>query len=113
MPIQYSNCMLKQRVVTQLEPKTFRSKIVENFEYLFQLLLVSIDLLYTLLDSVESTFDLVVETSNFSFENITVGLFAVVTDLLVAVGAGVDVGFFGADVATGHDGVRVGIRQLP
>jgi hypothetical protein len=83
-----------------------------NFEYLFQLLLVSVDLLHTLFDSVVSTFYLVVETGNFSFENITVGLFTVVANLLVAVGAGVDVGFLGADVATGHDGVRVGIRQL-
>ena len=100
-------CML-----TLILSKSFSIKNCGKFEYLFQLLLVSIDLLYTLLNSVESTFDLVVETGNFSFENITVSLFAVVTDLLVAVGAGVDVGFLGADVATRHDGVRVGIRQL-
>jgi hypothetical protein len=74
--------------------------------------LVSVDLLYALFDPVVAPLDLIVESGDFSFEDITVSLLAVVAHLLVAVGARVDVGLLRADVATGHDGVRVRVRQF-
>ena len=51
--------------------------------------------------------DLIVYPGDFSLEYVTVSFFAVVTDLLVAMCAGVDVGLLRADVAAGHDRVRV------
>ena len=60
----------------------------------------------------QSTLDLVVDTGNLALEDVTVGLLTVAANLLVAVGARVDVGFLGTDVAPRHDGVGIGIRQL-
>ena len=56
--------------------------------------------------------DLAVESGDFQLENVAMRLFTLLTDLLVAVGAGVDVRLLRAHVAAGHDGVGVRVGQL-
>ena len=74
--------------------------------------MIPVDLLYTLFDAVVAPLHLVIQPGNFPLQDITVGLFAVVANFFVTVGARVDVGLLRTDVAPGHDGVGVRVWQL-
>jgi hypothetical protein len=69
-------------------------------------------LLGAIFKTVPASLDLVVNTGNFAFEDITMSLSAAITTLFVTMSAGVDVGLLVAHVASGHDGVGIGIRKF-
>jgi hypothetical protein len=74
--------------------------------------MILVYLLDGIFKTVPASLDLIVYTGYFALEDITMSLSAVITTLFVTMCAWIDVGLFGADVASGHDGINTRIRKF-
>ena len=59
-----------------------------------------------------SSFDLIVDSGYFTFQYITMCLFAVITTLFVTVCTGVDIGFLRTNAAPCHNSILIGIWKF-